>query len=77
MLFRLRHQFFAKPVDALASSAQCLRTPRAEKAMNKAKCPTRCQNEIEFSLEYFDYETIGFYLINGVEDLTSKRRLVN
>ena len=54
--------FFAKPVDALASRVQSLRTPRAEKAMNRAKCPTRCQNnESEFSLEYFDGETIGFY----------------
>ncbi len=54
--------FFVKPVDALAaSSAQSLRTPRVGKAMNRAKCPTRCQNEIEFSLEYFYDETMGFY----------------
>ena len=53
--------FFAEPVDALASRAQSLRTPRAGKAMNRAKCPTRCQHESEFSLEYFDDETIGFY----------------
>ncbi len=53
--------FYAKPVDALASRAQSLRTPRAGKAMIRAKCPTRSQNEIEFSLEYFDDETIGFY----------------
>ncbi len=49
--------FFAKP----ASRAQSLRTPSAGKAMNRAKRLTKCQNEIEFSLEYFDYETIGFY----------------
>jgi hypothetical protein len=53
--------FFAKPFDALASRAQSLRTPNAGKAMNRAKCPTRCQNEIEFSLEYWDDETKGFY----------------
>ena len=53
--------FFAKPFDALASRAQSLRTPNAGKAMNRAKCLTRCQNEIEFSLEYWDDETIGFY----------------
>ncbi len=53
--------FFAKPVDALASLAQSLYTPRAGKAMNLAKCQTRCQNESEFSLQYFDNETIIFY----------------
>ena len=53
--------FFAKPFDALASRAQSLRTPNAGKAINQAKCPTRCQIEIEFSLEYLEDKTIGFY----------------
>ncbi len=69
--------FFAKPSDALASRARSLCTPRAGKAMHWAKCQTRSQNEIEFSLEYFNDETLGFYSIDRVEDLTFMRRLVN